>query len=96
MRAIAASGLYRAVSHGVQKHVPNESDLRTAWKRAWRITELNKAINLAAKAIPEPPEPPDNLVGRVSTALERDPTQRWDKVLLEPRHELQRRQHPHS
>lgn len=68
--------------HGVQKHVPDEPDLRTAWQRAWRIKELNKAIAIAATTIPDAPEPPGNLTALVGSRLVKSPALAWDMALL--------------
>lgn len=71
-------------AHGVTKFVPDDTEaLKTAWYRAWRITELNKRIALAAEDLPEPPEPPADLTEQVHAALEAYPTLRWDAALLE-------------
>lgn len=70
-------------AHGVQKHVPAEVDLRQAWQRAWRIKELNKAITEAAAAIPDAPEPPDDLDRLVTERLKKSPALAWDMALME-------------
>lgn len=69
--------------HSVEKHIPDEADLRAAWQRAWRIAELNKALENAAAKIPEPPEPPDNLAKKVAARLKEFPTLAWDMALLD-------------
>lgn len=70
-------------AHKVKKYIPADADLRTAWKRAWRIQELNKAIAIAAAKIPDAPEPPDDLDTRVAARLEKSPALAWDKALIE-------------
>lgn len=70
--------------HGVKKFIPDDAAaINAAWKRAWRIAELNKVIAKAAEDIPEPPEPPDNLAEQVRAALAEHPALRWDAALLE-------------
>ena len=70
-------------AHGVQKHVPNATDLGTAWQRAWRIKELNKAIARAAATIPGAPEPPADLAMLVARRLKNSPGLAWDMALLD-------------
>ena len=73
--------------HGVQKHVPDETDLRSAWQRAWRIKELNKAIAIAATTIPDAPEPPADLSATVAARLIQAPALAWDMALLDEEEE---------
>ena len=68
--------------HSVEKHIPGEADLRTAWQRAWRIKELNKAIAKAAATIPPAPEPPADLAAAVGDRLKKSPALAWDMALL--------------
>ena len=70
-------------NHGVKKFIPDAEAIKAAWKRAWRITELNKAIAKVAKDLPEPPEPSSDLLDRVRTQLDKCPEQGWDAVLIE-------------
>lgn len=71
-------------AHGVTKFVPDDdAALKAAWRRAWRINELNRVIAEAAKGLPEPPTPPEDLPERVRAALESRPSLRWDGALLE-------------
>ena len=73
-------------AHGVTKFVPDDdAALKAAWRRAWRINELNRVIAEAAKGLPEPPTPPEDLPERVRAALESRPSLRWDGALLEVR-----------
>ena len=67
----------------VKKHIPSEADLRAAWQRAWRITELNKSIENAAVNIPDAPNAPANLTERVASRLKENPTLAWDMALLD-------------
>ena len=69
--------------HGVAKLIPDKDDLNAAWKRAWRLAELNKLIKEAEKNLPEPPAPPSNLLQQVADRLEEFQTLAWDEVLLE-------------
>ena len=73
--------------HGVQKHVPDETDLRSAWQRAWRIKELNKVIAKAAATIPDAPEPPADLATAVAARLKKSPALAWDMALLDEEEE---------
>ena len=69
-------------AHGVRKFVPDDPEtLKAAWQRAWRIGELNRAIQAAAVALPDPPEPPTDLLEQVNAALEANPALRWDAAL---------------
>lgn len=73
-------------AHGVAKFIPDDvAALNTAWKRAWRIAKLNEAMAQAAENLPEPPEPPADLVEQVCARLEARPALRWDAALLENR-----------
>ncbi len=68
--------------HGVTKFVPDDPEtLADAWRRAWRIQELNRLI--ADIALTDPPDPPDNLEGLVLAALEHKPVLSWDEALAE-------------
>ncbi len=70
-------------AHGVTKFIPDDAAaINAAWKRAWRIAQLNEAIAEAAEALPEPPEPPADLVEQVRARLEARPAMRWDAALL--------------
>lgn len=71
-------------AHGVRKFVPDDPEtLKAAWQRTWRIGELNKAIQAAAVALPDPPEPPTDLLEQVNAALEANPALRWDAALVD-------------
>ena len=70
-------------AHGVKKHIPDRADLNAAWQRAWRISELNKAIAKIAATIPTAPEPPDDLAAQVAKRLSENPALAWDRVLIE-------------
>jgi len=73
-------------AHGVNKFIPDDAEvINTAWKRAWRINELNKAIAKAAADLPEAPEPPDDLAEQIRVRLAENPAMRWDAALLEDR-----------
>lgn len=76
----------KLLTSGVTKFVPDDdATLKNAWRRAWRILELNKAIAKAIEEIPEPPEPPSELAEQVRKTLESRPALRWDSALLEAR-----------
>lgn len=71
-------------AHGVTKFIPDDPDiLAQSWKRAWQIQELNRRMAKAAKDLPAPPAPPDDLGERVRAALKQQPSLRWDVALLE-------------
>ena len=68
--------------HGVKKFIPDDAEaIKTAWRRAWRINELNKAIAKAAADLPEAPEPPANLAKQIRAKLAENPAMRWDAAL---------------
>ena len=71
-------------AHGVEKFIPADTEvLKTAWRHAWRIQELNKAIKKAAADLPEAPEPPDDLAEHIRAKLADHPALRWDAALME-------------
>lgn len=71
----------KLIAHGVKKHIPDVTTLNAAWQRAWRITELNKAIEKAVETLPDAPEPPNDLLEQVSARLNRNPALAWDRAL---------------
>ena len=71
-------------AHGVKKFIPDDAEaIKTAWQRAWRINELNKAIAKAAASLPEAPEPPADLAEKIRARLAEHPAMRWDAALIE-------------
>lgn len=69
---------------GVEKFIPDDADaIKAAWRRAWLIAELNKAIAQAAETLPQPPEPPDDIAEQVRAKLAQHPAMRWDAALIE-------------
>lgn len=69
-------------AHGVTKFVPDDPDtVANAWRRAWRIQEINRV--LADIAIADPPAPPDDLTGSILATLERKPALSWDEAIAE-------------
>lgn len=71
----------KLIAHGVTKFVPDADSLNAAWQRAWRITELNKAIEKAVETLPDAPEPPNDLLEQVSARLNKNPALAWDRAL---------------
>ena len=70
-------------AHGVKKFIPKDAEaIKTAWQRAWRINELNKAIAKAAASLPEAPEPPADLAEQIRAKLAEHPAMRWDAALI--------------
>ena len=71
-------------AHGVKKFIPDDAEaINAAWRRAWRIQELNKVIAKAAADLPDAPEPPADLTEQIHTRLAEHPAMRWDAALLE-------------
>ncbi|CAK0761148.1 hypothetical protein CCP4SC76_3460001 [Gammaproteobacteria bacterium] len=70
---------------GVEKFVPDAEVLKTAWKKQWRIEQLNKALEEIEKTVCEgpAPEPPENLAEQVAARLVTHRTRAWDSVLMD-------------
>ena len=71
-------------AHGVKKFIPDDAEaIKTAWQRAWRINELNKAIAKAAESLPAAPAAPADLAEQIRAKLAEHPAMRWDAALIE-------------
>ena len=68
-------------AHGVTKFLPDADTLKVAWKRNWRIAQLNEAIASAVKNLPDPPDPPADLEQKMKERLAAHPAIGWDKAL---------------
>jgi hypothetical protein len=69
--------------HGVQKIMPDEETLNTAYRRAQRIAKIQTVINQVKQVEDDNITIPDGLAQRVEELLKADPTLSWDQALLQ-------------